>query len=131
MPFKYGHAPLLVDNEGTSDFGLVLEWLDGMHRETFEGRLSSRIRSKATPLDANLASHVVDEYTRLRKEAEKKPMVSAIAKEYHEALPYPPPKIDQHRKATYDKLIRALARSNSGAVTPCSPPRTNNCATTN
>lgn len=129
MPFKYGTAPILAKNDGDGDFDLIEKWARDTDRSTVEGGLSSRIRSRVKPLEPILARELVKVYADRREKARP----SEIAKAYHEALPYPLPpkfKIDCDRKATYDKLIRALARSSSGRVPACSPRRTIRCATT-
>ena len=69
MPFKYAHAPLLVQNgDSGSDFASVRKFASGTRwgKVKVELGLSSRIRSLAEPLPANLADEVVENYERLR-----------------------------------------------------------------
>lgn len=104
MPFKYGKAPILASNDGSSDFPLVKQLAHLTGRSTLEGGLSSRLRTRATPLPEKMAAEVVAVYVRLRATA----LPEAIAKTYDEALPFPPPHPDRNRKTTYNRLLRSL-----------------------
>lgn len=97
MPFKYEEAPILVSNNGQSDFPSVNKFALPTNGGKIEGHFSSMIRSRATPLDPKLAQEVVKVYERKRAKAP----ASAIATAYVEALPWKPPKVDRSRKATY------------------------------
>ncbi len=111
MPFKYKEAPMLVSNHGQSDFPLVKEFAQQAKGPTIEHCLCSKIRTLAKPLEPMLAHHVVTVYERLREAAPE----SAFASAYHDALPYPPPRIDRDREATYQRRISELARESDGA----------------
>jgi hypothetical protein len=110
MPFKYSEAPLIIDNLGNSDFPLIAKFACKTRCPTFESGLSSRLRSRSTPLPPDLARHVVSVYERHRKRKGR----SAIARIYHEALPYVT-KIDRNRRDTRRRLIRKLAAEIEGA----------------
>jgi hypothetical protein len=101
MPFKYKEAPILVSNSGQSDFPLVKQFALQAHGKKIEGRLCSKIRSRAIPLDPKLAHEVIKVYKGKRAKASP----SAIASTYEEALPRKPPKIDRNRKTTYRFFI--------------------------
>ncbi len=103
MPFKYGEAPILVTNNGQSDFSIVKDFASDTRRTTLEGGFSSLFRSTAKPLPGDMANQIVSIYKSFRERSD----ASLIAKEYHEALPYFV-KIDRNRKATYDELVRGL-----------------------
>ena len=106
MPFKYAEAPILVCNDGNSDFALIEQFANEKNGRTVEGRLSSRLRSRTLALSPKLANHVVTVYEQKRDQAPR----SAFAKTYVDALPYPPRKIDDKRKETYDRLVAKLNR---------------------
>jgi len=99
MPFKYSEAPVLVANDGRSDFPLVKVFASRANRRTLEGGLSSRVRSLTSPLASDMAAQVISVYERHRKQKGH----SAIAEYYYEALPYFT-KIDYHRRKTYNHL---------------------------
>jgi hypothetical protein len=116
MPFKYAAAPVLVHNYGPSDFPLIARFARQADRTTAEGGLSSRLRSRSRPLAVQLANEVIRIYRRQRAAA--KP--SAIASTYEQASPYPPPRIDRNREATFRRYLRMLARRTdlAGGVRP-------------
>jgi len=95
MPFKYKEAPMLVSNDGRSDFSLVKQFAMQAHGRTLEGRFCSMIRSSAESMESKLAHDVVKVYEALRAKASP----SAVASHYCEAMPWPPPNPDRNRKA--------------------------------
>ena len=97
MPFKYKEAPILVSNDGQSDFPSVKRFALQADGKKIEGRFSSKIRSRARPVEPKLAHEVVKIYEAKRAKAS----ASAIAATYDEALPWRPPKVVRNRKATY------------------------------
>jgi hypothetical protein len=103
MPFKYTEAPVLVANDGSSDFPLVLQLARTTNCPSLQSGLSSQLRSRSRPLSAELARHVVSVYERHRKDKGH----SAIAANYTEALPYVT-NTDGNRRATYRWLIGEL-----------------------
>jgi hypothetical protein len=98
MPFCYGAAPLLVDNDGQSDFDFIPALLKGVRRTTFAGRFSSRFRTRRRPLPPELSAQMVAVFDRHVRDASS----GMFAKTYVDALPHPPPKVDTHRRATYE-----------------------------
>lgn len=111
MPFKYSEAPVLVANDGRSDFPLVKAFASRADRSTLEGGLSSRIRSLSSPLASDMAAQVVSVYEQHRKDNGH----AAIASNYSEALPHVT-KIDGNRQATYRRLIRELRAETNGEL---------------
>jgi hypothetical protein len=105
MPFRYDKAPLLVDNDGNTDFPLLLGMLDQVSRETLIGCFSSKFRSRSKPLPLDIAEALVDKYFAVRRQAHE----SDFAKSYDEALPYSPPQKDENREDTYKKFIKEAA----------------------
>lgn len=105
MPFKYAEAPILVWHDRRSDFSMVRDFVSKTRRPTDESRLSSKFRSRKSPLSPELAQEVVEVYERLRAGAPD----SAIALTYDEALPWQPPIPDRNREATYRSRISELA----------------------
>jgi len=110
MPFKYDSAPILVANDGSSDFKLVIPFALEANGQTLEGRFCSKIRSRSQPLSEALAKDVVKTYERLRATASR----SEMAKTYEEALPHLPPVVDRKRKETYERRVKNLERDGSG-----------------
>ena len=102
MPLEYDSAPLLVDNRGGSDFPVLLEMIDEIHRNTPVARFASKFRSRRRPLPADIGRHVVAAYDGFRQHG------ATVARHYADSLPYPPPLIDQDREARYHSLL-ALA----------------------
>ena len=99
MPLKYIHAPTLVNNQGHSDVPAIFEIIRNTRRNTPIAQFSSKFRSRRSPLPPRVSKLIVDVYTRFRSNT------SCISDSYVDALPYPPPKIDPHRSATYIKLL--------------------------
>lgn len=97
MPFKYNQAPLLINNEGESDFPLLRKFITNTNRTSWEGKFSSKFRSRREPLAVDLAHAIIEVFERLSNS--NKPDLFALT--YVEALPYPPPKVDDNRQRTY------------------------------
>jgi len=103
MPFKYSEAPILVANDGRSDFPLVKAFSSKTARKTLEGGFASRFRSRSSPLQPEIAEELIVIYEKYRNEKGS----SAIAEQYYQALPYVT-RMDRYRKATYRRLISEL-----------------------
>lgn len=101
MPFRYAAAPLLVDNEGESDFPALLALLIPVNRPTLTASFSSRFRSCRKPLPTGMARSLVRRYEHAVRRASK----AELATRYDQALPYPPPQVDTHRRRTYQDLL--------------------------
>lgn len=119
MPMKYASAPLLIDNDGHSDFLCLMPLLRTVNRTTWQARFSSRFRSRRQPLPDHIAAAIAQGYDAHRARSAR----SAIATRYHEAMDIPPPCIDENRRKTYQSLSGASpdgpVRSRGGRSRPC------------
>lgn len=104
MPFRYDAAPILIDNDGRTDFPRLRATLEGGRRETLEAQFSSGFRSRCEPLEDEVAVEMVTTFERLRASAS----ADARARSYVDALPFPPPKIQRNRRAVYRELRARL-----------------------
>ena len=111
MPFAYKHAPLLIDNDGKTDFPLFPGKFEGFERSTWNGKFSSAFRSRRRVLDDEIAKEIVSVFERSFKRAKK----DELATTYADALPNKPPKEDDDRDATY---CQCLANLGGVAVKP-------------
>jgi hypothetical protein len=109
MPFKYSTAPLLIDNVGNSDVPSFAEFLKKIDRSTWMARFSSSFRSRKKHLPPDIGANLIAAFNK----ALRKPGESALAKHYHEALPYDPTIIDRQRRKTYESLLAAANSSKS------------------
>lgn len=100
-PFRYAHAPLLIDNDGRSDFPLFKRTLVA-DRETWLGVFSSQFRSRRTPLAHAVAGEMLAVYKAIAARAE----ADAFAHCYSDTMPYPPPTIDTQRNRTYQECLK-------------------------
>ena len=107
MPFRYGSAPLLVDNEGQSDFPGIQKLIADVRRSTPAAKLASKFRSGIVPLDCLVGAELIRIYSKLRKKAPE----SAIADCYADALPWQPPVVDRNREATYSQRLNQARRN--------------------
>lgn len=101
LPFRYDAAPLLIDNEGNTSFPRLREQIDGGGRSTWEGKFSSRFRSRRKPLDAMVARELAAIFDRLWRHAP----ADSRACTYVDAIPFPPPRIQNDRRADYTELL--------------------------
>jgi hypothetical protein len=124
MPFKYLEAPLLISNDGRSQFPSIKRFVRTARCPTWESCLSSLFRSRTKPLPPATAAELIAIYERARRESSP----TAISSKYYEALPTVR-KIDRNRARTRQGLIRALhaekEKKRTGRTTrPCRIPRT-------
>ncbi|GMU24341.1 MAG: hypothetical protein AMXMBFR13_44150 [Phycisphaerae bacterium] len=120
MPFRYAAARLLVDNDGLSDFPALLQLLLDVSRQTLTASFSSRFRSCRKPLPTGVARSLVRRYEQAVRRASK----AELATRYDEALPYPPPQVDTHRRRTYRALLaKAREAGQRGACTTRAGPQ--------
>ena len=103
MPFSYSAAPLLIGRDGDTEFPLFKRFLKGTDRGSWLGKFSSRFRSRRQPVETKLSEELVRVYERERRSASQ----SRFARDYVDALPYPPPKEDSDRELTYSELLAA------------------------
>jgi len=103
MPFKYSEAPLLIRNNGESDFPLLRQYVEQANCPSWESKFSCKFRARRKMLEPRIVEELLGEYE--RSVAEKKS--SSFARTYIDALPYPPPLIDRNRKQTYMGLLES------------------------
>lgn len=115
MPLRYADAPVLIANDGTTDFPAMKRFLRGVLRDSWEGKFSSRFRSRRRPLPKAIASEIVRKYSTRRGALGN----GSISLSYAEALPWPPSVIDDHRKATYRRLLGRPRQVKCGGHTSC------------
>ncbi|MBZ5555579.1 MAG: hypothetical protein LAO21_22970 [Acidobacteriia bacterium] len=108
MPFRYKAAPLLVDNEGRSDFIQLKRFISDTARDSCVAQFASRFRSRRRPLESSIANELIKVYERLRKAAPRKD----IARNYVDALPgnHKPLSI-REREEKYEDLRERVGRT--------------------
>lgn len=109
-PFNFSKAPLLIANNGESDFPRLKGSLKGVRRSKPVGQFSSKFRSRASFLELELAEEVIAVFDARYKEASQE----ELAKLYVDALPYLPPRVDTNREKTYEECQKAAVRRHSG-----------------
>jgi hypothetical protein len=100
-PFKYNRAPLLVSNDGTSDFPLLRHFIASANCRSWETKFSSKFRSRRMPLNTSIAAEIIRVFDQQIASGDPNLFIST----YIDALPYPPPKIDHNRLQTYSRLL--------------------------
>lgn len=100
MPLKFGDAPVLVDNDGSSDIPLLRASIQDGQRSTWVARFTSAFRSRTRPLEQDIATEFVSAWNR-------RVATKTRARVYWEALPYPPPLCDHDRTGTRAALLRS------------------------
>jgi len=100
---------LLVNNQGRTYFPHLKTLMKRVDRDSWEARFASLFRSRCRPLEPALAEELIRVYETERRSAPG----HHIARTYDEAMPYPPPKLDTHRRATYRRLRAKVARKGS------------------
>ncbi|MYE99372.1 MAG: hypothetical protein F4234_04210 [Gammaproteobacteria bacterium] len=99
MPFAYKSAPILIDNAGYSDCPAIIELFEGVNKTSPISKFASKFRSRGKPLPQPIGRQVIETYCDFRQRGVE------VARHYKEALPFPPPKIDQDRESTYNYLV--------------------------
>jgi len=100
MPLRYDQAPVLVDRAGHSDVPELLPLIRDVDRSTWPGRFASAFRSRTRRLTRTISDALWQVYTQRRREA----WPNGVAEHYWEALPYPPPVYDRHRRRTFGQV---------------------------
>jgi hypothetical protein len=108
-PLKYNQAPLLVRNDGRSDFPLLRHSIASANCYSWEAKFSSKFRSRRMPLDTSIAAEIVRVFD--QQVASDNP--DLFISTYIDALPYPPPKIDHNRRQTYNSLLYKISEINN------------------
>ncbi len=111
-PFRYDSAPLLIDNDGETDFPGLMPVIRSVDRTTWMGRFASRFRTSRTPLSEAVAGSLIHEYERRRQGAEK----ADFAKSYVDTMPFRPPHVETQRRKRYRMLLaKNGAKKRSGS----------------
>jgi len=107
MPFRYLRAPLLVDEDGRSDFEFIRRLVRRGNCTSPVSQFSSNFRTKSEPLGSAQAKALIRAYDSKFKRASR----HAFAETYLDALPYSPPLTEspRERKRTLQNL-RAMAK---------------------
>jgi len=103
MPIRYDAAPLLIDNKGQTDVPSLKKMIERVNRKTWCAKFSSNFRSRKQPLGYDIAVEIKEVYRERSRRG-----ISVIAKDYVEALPYPPPAVDDERETTYQSYLSKL-----------------------
>jgi hypothetical protein len=102
---KYKKAPLLIDNDGNSDFPYLRIYIENANRKgncpSLVSTFSSKFRSCRQPLDVKIANQLIKVFEKTASGSH-----NIFAQTYFDALPYPPPNIDENRKHTYFECIK-------------------------
>ena len=112
MPFRYDYSPLLIDNQGTSEVPTLKKSIEDANRTTWCGKFSSKFRSRKQPI----GDYVAGEIRKVYQEKHSSRTIGVIAKHYVDALPYPPPLIDNERESTYQSYITRLEPSRLSTI---------------
>lgn len=101
LPLRYDTAPILIDNDGSSDVDGMRELLATVNRTTWEAKFSSSFRTRKQPLDAVVSAGLVRAWERAFERGAER------ADAYWEALPYwEDAVVDRDRHATYQVLLK-------------------------
>lgn len=100
MPLRYETAPVLIENDGSSDVVGMRDILASVNRDTLRQAFSSAFRSRKQPLDSELGAAVVRAWnSALERGAQR-------AVSYWEALPsWDANFVDRDRHGTYQKQL--------------------------
>lgn len=101
-PFKFDEAPVIVDNDGKTEFPSLLREFGDCDRTTLMGRFASAFRSRRQPLPARVANALVRRWETLRKRAAR----SDFIRTYEQALPFAPPMVDHDRERSYRRAVQ-------------------------
>lgn len=100
MPLRYDSAPVIIDNDGSSDVDGMRELLDGVNRNTWREKFSSAFRTRKSPLEFRVATGIVSAWECAIADG------GCYAESYWEALPYwDPDVVDQDRHGTHQSLL--------------------------
>ena len=100
MPLSYASAPTLVNNLGFSDFPELLDMIAGVRRGSPIAQFASKFRSRRLPLPTSVGEQMVSVYAHARADE------GSVARSYVDALPCVPPRIDDDRETTYQRLLQ-------------------------
>jgi hypothetical protein len=120
-PFRYDHAPSLVESPTPGRAGLFPRLLDDIaqtNRSTFPAKLASRFRARTSPLEPELAREMEAAFNAAAKCAEESNFIAR----YEDALPWCDcPTSSGERRRDYQRRLRELKTAIDGG------PRKKNC----
>lgn len=99
MPLCYDSAPTLVNNFGASDVPTLIRMISDVKRGSPVAQFASKFRSRRRPLPDPVGREFLQVYSQFRDDG------AAVSENYVDALPYSPPRVDQDREATYQRLL--------------------------
>jgi hypothetical protein len=99
MPLTYAAAPIVLNNFGYSDVPLLAELVNGVIRSTPLGKFASAFRSRRQALPEHVGAQVLSTYRHFRERG------AEVASHYVQAMPYPPPCVEQDRAARYALML--------------------------
>jgi hypothetical protein len=102
-PFRYSAAPLIINNQGQTDFPRIRALISSVKRSTPVSQFASKFRTRCTPLSALESREICDTYAALRANAQDR-----LATSYEQALPYPPNVVDRDRRRSFEELTQFL-----------------------
>lgn len=100
--FRYERAPLVVDNEGRSQFPFLLKEFADRDRTTLAGCFSSAFRTRRHPLPTQVGDALARRWERYVSNAPR----DSFIRTYEQALPFEPPLVDGNRDRTYRMALR-------------------------
>jgi hypothetical protein len=122
MPFKYVAAPLLIDAQGNTACPKLKGFISTSKSELWRHKLSSKCRSKAQPLPANVAAELVAVFDAAYARASTTSL-GQLAETYLDAIPQWPawerwsrehePFARADRRADYKKHYSGLKGNDS------------------
>jgi hypothetical protein len=103
MPLGYQASPCLVDNSGRTDFPLLIRQFRDVQRPTWVSKFASAFRTSRKPLAGIVGAELLRVYQMRRADCPE-----GIARTYVDALPYPPPSVedDAKRQRDYQRKVR-------------------------
>jgi len=123
-PFRYRSAPLLVNNDGDTEFPLLRDKIKDVNRTTWLGKLSSALRARRRPISEEIGREIATIYERSAVLGEP----GLFASSYEEVLPVKPPRVDRDRRRTYESLLAAAVSRDIGGDSISSARHCGGCA---
>ncbi len=102
-PFKFVHAPLIINNSGKTLFPKLKRTFSRVKRDTWVRKFSSRYRTRSTFLDQAVAREMIRRFEASYAKAQNNNGYLAIT--YEQTMPCLPPIVEKDRLDTYTKLL--------------------------
>jgi hypothetical protein len=104
---RYNQAPVLIKNDGQSDFPKLRDMIANAKCRSWEAKFASKFRSRRKPIEKNDAEEIMRVFDQRVMSGSPDLFVSS----YTDALPKPPPLIDNNRRQTYLVFLGKLPES--------------------